>query len=321
MAIKKAKKAGGNNRFLYAAIILVSVVSFIIFSSLFQKIFQTETYYILNQDIPTRTQISPEMLDPVTTSVGTAPEAAFGLDVVQTGSAYSQYPLKAGDILTQSNIGTLDDISVGVPDNWVITNFSVGADDAVGGRIRRGHYFDMMVATQDGAYYPFVNVLTLDTTINLGGASSAEAVDTEEAHDGQTTQYVIGMSPENAAKLQQVVRLHGGDIKLVMSPRSNEYQKPQLGAYDGTFVYDQNEDGNIWPGKSDSGELTDYTFTDIKRDEFGVPVEEVQNCSTGNAKVSGDACEGHTPIENKPVEKPAAPVETPVTEEETIETN
>ena len=290
MATKSVKKkSGGNNRFLIFVIVLVAVLVFVTFATFAQKIFQTETYYVLNQDVPTRTQITTEMMAPVTTSEGTAPAAAFGLEVVQTGDAYSKYPLKAGDILT------LEDISVGVPDTWVVTNFSVGADDAVGGRIQRGTYFDLMVATQEGSFYPFVNVLALDTTVDLSGASSADAADTEEAHAGQTTQYVVGMSPENAAKLQTIVKQYSGSLKLVLSPRANEYQKPQLSDYDGLFTYDQSVDGSIWPGYSDLGELTDYTFTRIKRDEFGEPIEKVKNCSEGNAKVTGDACNGVPP--------------------------
>lgn len=308
MATKSVKKkSGGNNRFLIFAIVLVAVLVFVTFATFAQKIFQTETYYVLNQDVPTRTQITTEMMSPVTTSEGTAPEAAIGLEEIQTGNVYTQHPLIAGDILTMSSVGTLEDISVGVPDTWVITNFSVGADDAVGGRIQRGTYFDLMVATQEGSFYPFVNVLALDTTVDLSGASSADAADTEEAHAGQTTQYVVGMSPENAAKLQTLVKQYSGSLKLVLSPRANEYQKPQLSDYDGVFTYNQPVDGSIWPGKSDLGELTDYTFTDIERDEFGRPVEKIENCSEGNAKVSGDACNGTppAPVAN-PNEEPAA---------------
>ena len=294
MATKSVKKkSGGNNKFLIFAIVFVAVLVFITFASFAQKMFETENYYVLNQPVPTRTQVTTEMMDTVTTSKGTAPVAAIGLEDIQTGNVYTQHPLQAGDILTMSNVGSLDDISVGVPDTWVITNFSVGADDAVGGRIRRGTYFDLMVLTGEGVYYPFVNVLTLDTTVSLSGASSADAVDGEEAKAGQTQQYVVGMTPANAAKLQLLVEENGGQLRMVLSPRSNEYQRPDLAAYEGLFKYDAEEDGTngvIWPGESPQGELTDYTFTPLERDEFGRPIEEVLNCSEGNSKITGDVC-------------------------------
>lgn len=301
---KSSVNKGSNNRFLIFVIVFVAALVFVAFATFTQKIFETETYYVLNQDVPVRTRVVPEMMEPITTSKDTSPAAAISLDEIQMNGLYTKFPLKIGDILTQSNVGSLDDISVGVPDTWVVTNFSVGADDAVGGRIQRGIYFDMMVVTADGAYYPFINVLTLDTTVNMGSASSAEAVDTEEAHAGQTTQYVVGMTPENAAKLQDIMANSNGKIKLLLSPRANEYQKPALASYEGLFSYEHGEDGDgpIWPGAGPDGrEITDYTFTDIERDEFGVPIGVIENCSVGNSKVSGDACVGHeTPATEAP---------------------
>lgn len=295
---KRKKGAGTDSRFLLLIIVGCSIALF--FATLFglQKLFQTETYYVLNQDVPTRTQVTAEMLDPVVASEGGAPKAAIGLEDVQTGQVYTQYPLHAGDILTLSNVGALNDISVGVPDEWVVTSFSVSADEAVGGRIRRGTYFDIMVATSDGAFYPFVNVLALDTTVSLSNASSADAVDTEEAHAGQTSQYVVAMSPENAAKLQSVVQKYSQNLKLVLSPRANEYQKPSLSDYNGMFSYDPSN-GPVWPGESAQGEVTDNTFTDAERDSLGKPIKRPQDCSEGNARISGKACEktGQSPSE------------------------
>lgn len=291
---KKATATGkrDNTRFLFITIAIISVVLFCATLIGLQKFFQTETYYILNQDVPTRTQVTPEMLEPVVTSEGTAPQAAIGLSEVQTGQVYAKYPLYAGDILTNSNVGGLEDISVGVPDEWVVTNFSVNADNAVGGRIRRGTYFDIMVSTPDKSFYPFVNVLALDTTVSMSGASSADAIDTEEAHAGQTTQYVVGMSPENAAKLQNIMQKYGQNVKLVLSPRANEYRKPALADYSGVFTFDDNSAQPVWPGESANGEITDNTFSGLERDKFGKPVKQPENCSEGNARITGEACKG-----------------------------
>lgn len=291
MASSKIVKNGFKDRKLLIILaIFTAGAIFILTASFLQKLFEDETYYVLNQDVGARTQITPEMLEAKVVPKDSSPAAAIGMEEVQTGNVFTQYPLLAGEVLMLSNVGNLQDISVGVPDSWVITNFSVSADNAVGGRITRGTYFDMMIATPEGSYYPFVNVLALDNTVDLSGASSAEAVDTEEAQSGQTTQYFVGMSPENAAKLQSVMQRDGGNVRLVLSPRQNEYQKPAISEYEGLFNYDPANDGAIWPGVSENGELTDYTFTDVERDELGKPVEKVETCSEGNAKVTGDAC-------------------------------
>ena len=175
-----AKKPGvKNNTFLWglAAVLGLGVAAVVL--TLFLNLIQTETYYILKEDVPSRAVVTPEMLTPVTVNKGGAPEAALGLEEVQSGSVFAAHPLLAGDILTLSNVGSREDISVGIPDEWVITNFSVGAVNAVAGRIQRGYYFDMLVTTEEGSFYPFVNVMALDTTVDLAGASSSDAANTE----------------------------------------------------------------------------------------------------------------------------------------------
>lgn len=287
MAATKNKK-GMNNWLLIGIIIAIALTLFVVVTLAALKFFQTETYYVLNTDVPTRTQVTSEMLSPVTTSEGTAPKAAIGIGEVQSGEVYTQYPLVAGDILTASNVGSRSDISNGIPDSWVVTNLSVSADNAVGGRIQRGTYFDIMVTDANGSSYPFVNVLALDTTVDLSDASSSDAAETEEAHAGQTTQYVVGMSPQDAARLQHVIQQYGGNggIRLVLSPRQNEYAQPQLSDYTGIFAYNRDSDAPV-----NEGANTDYTFTDVQRDKFGKPVEQVQNCSQGNAKLSEKDCQ------------------------------
>lgn len=319
----KSRGVKSSNWMLWGAAAVICIAIFVLFLTLAQKFFQTEQYFVLNTNVSARTQILPEMLDPITTSEGTAPQAAIGIEEVQSGTIYSQYPLVAGDILTDSNVGGRTDIATGVPDDYVITNFSVGADDAVGGRIQRGYYFDIMAIsdggngeTEKGAFYPFLNVLALDTTVDLSSASSADAAETEEAHAGQTTQYVVGMPPADAARLQQLVE-SGVKIKLVLSPIANGYQAPDVEAYSGLFNYDQNA------APVNMGENTDYTFSDVERDEFGVPKElpNANSCGAGNQKITGEACETagiteETAAEDTPVEENTQP-----TDETTVEEN
>jgi len=320
-----------NNKLIFGGIAVLVVLVFVGTLTFLQSIYQTSTYYVINQDVATRTLITPDMLTAIVTSDGTEPPTSFGIAEIQSGAYYSKYPLVAGDILTSSNVGALDDISVGVPDNWVITNFSVDADDAVGGRIKRGYYFDMLVTTTEGSFYPFVNVLVLDTSVDLNNASSNNAADTSEAKSGQTSQYVVGMSPENAALLQDIVSRYGNSIKLVLSPRQNEYNKPQLASYAGLFSYNIYENGVIWPGESNSGEITNYTFQDIERDKYGRPINGLYGCidKAGNNHFNWSAtteCEGTNPskdtdtdIDTTPTTKPTVEATIKPTTEATVE--
>lgn len=276
-----ARKPGAkNNTFLWglAVALGLGVAAVIVMLSL--NLIQTETYYVLKEDVPSRAQVTPDMLEPVTVNKGGAPQAAIGMSDVQTGGVYTSHPLLAGDILTNSNVGGNQDVSVGIPDDWVITSFSVGPDSAVGGRIQKGYYFDMMVAGDGGSYYPFVNILALDTSVDV--ANSAAGQDGTATDQATGNQYVVGMSPENAAKLQQIMKASSGDVKLVLSPRQNEYEKPKLSDYEGVFTYDQTD------GPQNMGEGTDYTFTSLPRDAFGRPTQELKDCSPGNSVVSDD---------------------------------
>lgn len=271
-----------SNKFLIAILFIVAAVVFVGMLGLLKNLYETETYYVLKEDVGTRSKISADMLQAVTTASGTGPKAAKTVADVQKGFLYSKYPLLKGDILTNSNVGPFQDISAGVPDEWVVTSFGVPADSAVGGRIRRGVYFDMMVAQQEASFYPFVNVLALDTSISLNSASSANAANTSEAKNGQTSQYVVAMPPGDAARLQQIMAKYSGNIKLLLSPRQNEYAAPRLIDYNGEFKYEGTP--------KNMGKGTDYTFSTVERDEFGRPVGDDSNCSVGNAKLSKEQC-------------------------------
>lgn len=295
MASKGALK---NNKIIFFLIGIVMLGVFVGSTMLFSNVYKTETYYVLTDPVPGRTQVTPEMLTPVTTQEGTAPKAALDIAAVQGGTAFTRYPLAAGEILTASNLGGLEDIAVGIPDSWVVTSFPVPADNAAGGRIGRGVYFDMMLVTDAGTYYPFVNMLALDTTVSLSGASNANAINTDEAKMGQSQWYYVGMTPADAATLQHMVNKYGSNIRLVMSPRENEYQKPNLAAYESptgsAFTFDLNS-----IELKNSGEGTDNTFVDPERDDLGRPadrdgdkVKYSVKCGNSRAAVAQDGnCE------------------------------
>lgn len=289
-------KSGGilrGNMAIWITMGVILVIVFFVLLAFLRGIFQTETYYVLNDEqdtYPSRTEITAEMLEPMVIGEGSAPPNAMPLDFIQANYVYTRHPLNPGDILTESNAGPIGSIREGVPDEWVVTNFSVPADYAAGGRIHAGDYFDIMVASASGSYYPFINVLALDTTVDLSSASSAAAAESSEAYDGQTTQYVVAMSPENAAKLHTVIEQSEGEMRLVMSPRQNEYHAPIVDDYNDVYTYTPGEE-IIWPGQGEDSqgnevEVTDGNFREIDRNQAGEPVEQSESATGGNARDS-----------------------------------
>lgn len=276
-----------NNRIIFGGVAVLLIIVFVGALTLLKSTVQTETYYVLNDElgetIPARTLVTEEMLSPMVIAADTAPPTALSIDEIMENYVYTKYALNPGDILTSSNAGDVDDIYNGVPDNWVITNFSVDADSAVGGRIRAGTYFDMMIATDSGSFYPFINVLTLDATVDLSSASSAAAAESSEAYEGQTSQYVVAMSPQDAGRLHNLVRTYPDAIKLVLSPQQNNYNKPNISDYSEVFTFDD-PTSPIWPGKSDEGEVTDSDFNRVERNEAGEPLEKVNPRNEGNLR-------------------------------------
>lgn len=301
-----------NNTFTLVALGALLLVVFFILLSVLRSFFQTETYYVLDgpgETYPARTLVTADILEPVVVPKGATPPTAVSLEEIQGSSTpiRTKHPLQGGDIITTTNAESGGDIQHGIPDDWVVTNFSVGADSAVGGRITYGDYFDILVASDNGSFYPFVNVLALDTTVDLSSASSAAAAETSEAYEGQTSQYVVAMSPENAARLHTVVEKYKTDIRLVMSPKQNEYNTPRVDDYDG--VYSVNDsDQPIWPGQAtdSSGnevEITDSNFTPIQRNEAGEPTEFVESATGGNNR-SGETVDIPTGQQEHPDPEP-----------------
>lgn len=261
---------------------------------LIQSVIQTETYYVLSEDIGPRTLIQPEQMTPIVTDEGSAPPNALNIADIQTGSMFTQYPLRAGDIVTMSTVGALEDISVGIPENWAVTSFGVNANDAVGGRIQRGSYFDIVgLDEEDNAFYIFQNVMALDTTVSTEGLSSADAIDTEEAQAGQTEQYFVGMSPQNNLLLHSALRQY--DVKLVLSPQENDYLSREeilerIDEMDRYYNYDPDD---VTP--QEVGTMTDSSFRPVERNDDGRPIawdEEGNEVSSDGLIDESDPVEG-----------------------------
>ena len=211
--------------------------------AILNNITKQDTYYVLNTNLPSRTQITPQDLSPVSTSQNSAPQNAIGLSEVQQGTVYTKYPLQAGDVISASNAGSLDTINEGIPDNWVVTSFEPADNDPIVENLQWGDYFDIMATNMKKedqrpagdnssnlgqikvGQYVFRNVMVLDnpatTTANDNNDSANGATSQTQ---NSTTAFVVGMSPQNAAMLTILTK--NFDTKIVMSPRYNTYANP-----------------------------------------------------------------------------------------------
>lgn len=278
--------------YLFGIIAVVAVMVFVVMYFAFNSFLKKETYYVLNQDVTPKTVITEDMLDPISTSEGTAPPNAISLADVQNSTILTKYQLYAGDILTASAIGGVQDLTNGIPDNWVVTSITVPADDALSGLVKRGTYFDIMAIGTDAegrkaARYVFLNVLALDATVGAGSLNNADSINSSESYDGQTEQYFLGMRPEDAAKLH-ALKENGDKLKLVLSPNQNRYKKPDVLQYEGVFT---SPDAPIWAGASEGGEITDNNFPKLERDPSGKPLKQPAYCTHNNEKISGENCQ------------------------------
>lgn len=256
-----AGQVANNNENLITIIISV-IIAIVLFVGVYfglSSAFETEKYYVLNTNVAARTQIKPQMLTEVVVSKGGSPHNAITLAEVKQGSIFTQYPLMAGDILSVSNTGAKASVTNGIPDDWVITSFSINANSAVGGNIDKGNYFDIIGVKSDGAKYLYTNVLALD--VNRSQQSKDGSLDT-------TIQYIIGVPPQEAPKLHHA--LNSYEIKLVLSPKTVEYENRDVVTIDGVFKSDNSKLVDLYKG-------TDNKFRDIIRDVNGRPVT-LENC-------------------------------------------
>lgn len=225
-------------------------------------LFSTETYYVLNTNVKAKQLITPQMVTPRETAKGTGPVNALSMTDIQRGQVYSRYPMYAGDVVAKSNAGPSTEISLGIPDDWVVTSFSIVSTDAVGGILGRGDYVDIMGVNEFGAQYIFNNVLVLEVKFvnqELDGKLEGQTVVGEVMH------YTIGMPAEYVAYLHSAL-FDYEVVKVIKSPVQIRYANRDTSNLDDVFKYGPNV------GSVDLIEGTDPTFTPIERDETGKPL-------------------------------------------------
>lgn len=262
-------KPKSNLGVMIVAFLVIIILTVVIFFGL-RNLLKTESYWVLNTNVPGKVQVTPDMLDEVTVSLGGAPKTAIGLAQVETGSVFTRYPAGKGDILTESNTGVSLDTTTGIPDSWVITSLDINANDAAGGHVTRGDYFDIIGVNKDGgAKYIAINVLALDVNLDVQQKmiedQLRENVGPKKPDMNTVMQYIFGLPPEAAAKVH-----HGlsqfDSIKIVKSPTNITYGERKEENLDLLYKFSY-EDKVI-----DLFEGTDSEFTPILRDNNGRPV-------------------------------------------------
>lgn len=318
MNTSTSKKSLFNGRKLWfilsiAAALGAALVVFIIMSSLSAK----DTYYVLSEDIPARTQIDPTMLVEVQTAANSAPPNAIGLSDL-TGEQYSLYSLKAGDILTSSNTGDLLTLNEGLPKDFVISSFIASPSMAAGGNIKRGDYVDIIAVVEDSAItgsegpaasYILQRVLVIDATVDLDSYSGGEEASTtgedgtvsENTNDpamraGIPTMFTVGVSPENAAVLAVASQFQLYAVLSSAEATIDEVLPTGLVPVDGI---------SLWGNPRNGGEGTDNTFgqggekdTTTKPTEPTTPSTPGPEESTEPSTPDGETDNGETPVED-----------------------
>ena len=270
MAIKikdKSKKVRvkPKKNILVVASTAIGVVVFtgIVWFSLSQ-VLATEKYYILNQDVAAKTQITSQMLTEVQTAKGTAPKNAITASEVSSGTTYSKIALQAGDVLVPSNTGVNIDNSTGIPDEWSVTSFTIPRTQAVNGNISRGQYFNIIGISETGtSKYIATSVLALD--VDSGTVDKEVKNDGKTNGTGDTLNIVVGMPGEDIAKFHSALAKYT-KIELAVSPKTVDYQKRDNSNLQKTYSFDDNSQA------PDLKEGTDNTFAPVKRDAKGKPV-------------------------------------------------
>lgn len=282
-----------------SAILVLGVTAILIAGGIFfalSKMFETETYYTLNQNVPAKASISKDMLQPIEAAKGTAPLNSVSMAEIQNGSMYAKYPLNQGDVIASSNVGPIVSNYDGVPDQWVITSFKAKELNSANGAINKGDYFDLI---KDGRLL-VANVLILDVSNTSG------PIETEETQNNSDNYraYTVGMPEEIAPYVLKAVADEGETgLHLVRSPIAARYEERTLAdlvdeagaplAEENKRVYsnatksfrqeDESEDGwefkmNISKDVFDLLEGTDSSFSPIVRDKNSRPVNE-DNCA------------------------------------------
>lgn len=236
------------------------------------KLFATDTYYVLNADVPAKTQITRALLIPQETAQGTAPKNAVDMNEVQKGNVYAKYSLYQGDVVSTSNAGAITNSYDGIPDSWVITSLTISADKAVDGGLTKGDYFDIIRVNGGQGKYLAIDALVLDVN-----SSTAQTQDDKGAktNAGANLVYTVGL-PQKLAPAVHAAIMSSEDVHFVRSPLAARYEKREIDGLDANVTSENEELTDLMKG-------TDPTFSPVVRDVNSRPVNK-ETCQEGKIK-------------------------------------
>lgn len=212
-------RALGGAKTVWAAAIVSALVVAALVLNLLGTALARESYWVLGTNVAARTQITPDMLVEISTTKGGKPVNAIDLAEVNDNEYFALAPLRAGDVLSPSNVGPLTRIDSDLPDNFVVASFQVAPENAVAGKVRKGDYIDLIATNGDdaGATAKVVlhHVLVLDVTVAPetiadAATSGAEGSDINPGPEsaavrgGIPSLYTVGVTPADATRLALV---------------------------------------------------------------------------------------------------------------------
>lgn len=250
-----------------------------------QTISQT-SYYVLNQNVPARAQITSDMLTEVRTTNGGEPRNALDIGDIQSGEAYSKYALQEGDVLAMSNVGPLTPVNEGIPEDFVTMSFTVPAENAVAGNVKRGDYIDFIAKSGDAsdssaqARYALRHVLVVDVRSTPTTIDNSEEDGSEGS--GVASLYTIAVSEKDAAT---VALLQGSDYYIVLSAATGADEPKDIRST-GDDVFGNELVGNSGEGTSPSfNEGDDAGATNQPEQTEETPLDETEEIMDDQATI------------------------------------
>lgn len=223
--IKRAKNQTKSSTLLVAGI--VSVLAFVILIVSMGMFFNTKTYWVLNQSVQARTQITSDMLEAREVSAGGIPDTAISKEQIEKTPLYSKVDMAKGEPVTVSTVGNLAPVSKGIPKNFTVASLSLSPVNANLGAIKAGDSINIYKVSEDSGDRKAV--LVMQNVKVLNAASSVETANSKQGNKGGSansdaassvnTVYQLAVSPENAANLA-VLALDSSNLYVTPTPAS-----------------------------------------------------------------------------------------------------
>lgn len=204
---------------------------------------ERSVYWVLSADAPARTPITANMLQEVETAQGSEPRNALTYnDILNGPQIFANVGLQMGDVVTPSVAGPLERIDNNLPDNYVVTSFTVSPENAVAGKVRAGDLIDVIAVDEsetEGQVAKLVlhRVLVLDVTVNpstiakgttdntLSNTSASDTTasnpsssepgpDSAQIRGGIPLLYTVAVTAEDATK---IALIRGKNILIALS--------------------------------------------------------------------------------------------------------